>query len=42
MSLILTLSDILSTYYMPGVELKAENAKRKKGLPSCPRELIDA
>lgn len=35
-SLVLTLSQVLSTFYVPGMVLKAENAKRTKGLPlSC-------
>lgn len=40
--LILTLSNVLSTYYVPGIALKAEDTKRTKGLPlSCPTELLD-
>lgn len=38
----LTLSNLWSTYYIPGIVLKAGDAKRKIGLPlSCPMELTD-
>ena len=38
----LTLNNLLSTYYVSVIKLKAGDAKRTKGLPlSCPTEFID-